>query len=193
MTEMLEHATFEVDDIECRVKDEWNYVSLRAVPYEQEIALTPSRSEVFARGAFATATKGAGRVPFTLGHPLTPLERNQGDRIIGVMSSATDGADAFRADFKMARTARADEARALIEVGALREVSVGFSRTKGGTQTIQRDGGVLNRHIRAGLDHVALVRSGAYGDGAQVEAVRDDLMRIADLREILALRKLRVS
>jgi HK97 family phage prohead protease len=181
----MELVSFDVEDLELREADGHRYVAVKAVPYEREIALTATRSEVFSKGAFAGAAKATGRIPLAFGHP-TPLQRAQGDRLIGVMSSALDGPDGFRAEMKLAKTPLAEEALALVDVGALRQVSVGFRRIQGATQTIDRGNGrTLDRHHRAGLDHIALVRDGAYGEDAMVEAVRDDLMRLADLAAMI--------
>lgn len=181
----VELVTFAVDDLEMREADGWRYVAVKAVPYEHQIDLTPTRSEVFSRGALAGAAKATGRIPMTFGHP-TPLQRAQGERIVGVMSSAVDSPESFRVEARMAKTPLAEEALALVEVGALRQVSVGFRKIQGGTQVTKLDNGrTLERHHRVGLDHVALVRDGAYGDEAAVEAVRDALLHLADVEAVL--------
>jgi hypothetical protein len=192
MTTEVEFGTFAIDDLEQREKDGWHYVALRAVPYDHPIELTASRSEVFVRGALAEAATALGRVPFTRGH-VPPAKRASGEGVVGVMSSARDGTDAFRAEMKMVKSPLAEETLSLLDVGVLSDVSIGFRRTKGGTQTVAlKDGKTLDKHMKVGLDHIALLRDGygAYGAAAQVEAVRDDLMRLADLRTMLASRGL---
>jgi phage head maturation protease len=184
MTVEVEYQQWVVDDLEQRVSpDGYHYVGLRLVPYEVETALTPTMSEVFTRGALADVPPG--RVSVTLGHPPRD-QRANGANIIGVLASTTDGPTHMRGEAKLANTPEAERARALIDVGALRQVSIGFRRQKGGTQSTQRpNGATLIRHHRVGLDHVALLRDGAYGDEAAVESVRDDVMRGAELADIL--------
>jgi len=85
-------------------------------------------------------------------------------------------------EFRISKTEAGDEALELIRDGVLTNLSVGFQPLKD-----EKRGGVTNR-IKAHLAEVSLVTFGAYGDAANIVAVRSELEKpnLASIQEIVS-------
>lgn len=154
---------------------------MRAVPWDQEATIGPNTVELFDRGAFNAQVPAAHRVPFTLGHPKEGMKLN--DYLIGRFLSMTPDDDGLNVEARVARTTAGEEALQLYADGVLDEVSIGFRDL--GTKETRRGVTRVLRRMKAHLDHLALVPSGAYGQvGAKVLAMRDTTgPTLADLQE----------
>ena len=144
-------------------------LAIRAVPWDTEIRIGQEEFESFDSRAFNTQLRAATRVPLTLSHP------REGDiltnSLIGNLQSMEVGEDGLHVVARVASSTVATEALTLVNDGVLDEVSIGFVDVKH-QRTARPGGGFLLRRLAARLDHVALVRAGAYGQGAKVLAVR---------------------
>jgi HK97 family phage prohead protease len=156
----------------------------RLVPYESPVELWDGVWEVFSRGALSAAVKDPGRVKVRgVDH-----ERS----VIGMASELTDRTDGLWGTFRLAGTAAAQEARALMDGGFVDELSIEFQQLpKQRTITERDDGSMLIRHDRARLLGVAPAGHGAYGRGATVVSVRSLDLDGARQRELAILRALR--
>jgi len=117
--------------------------------------------ETFERGALHDVDPA--RVPLTATHP-----RDAGTLPIGVTLSIDERADAAWGSWRVSATTLGDEVLALARDGVPLGLSVGFIEVPGGSRWLSRDRVV---RTRAQLDHVAVVRVGAYA-GAEVVGVR---------------------
>jgi uncharacterized protein len=132
------------------------------LPYGVEARIGPYTIETFERGAF-TGTEPA-RVPLTATHP-----RDGGTLPIGVTTELRDESDALWGAWHVSDTTLGNEVLALARDGVPLGLSVGFEEVAGGSQWNPTRTRVVR--TRAALDHVAIVRRGAY-TGARVAAVR---------------------
>jgi HK97 family phage prohead protease len=118
--------------------------------------------EVFERGALADADPA--RVPLTATHP-----KDNQTLPIGVTVELRDESDALHGAWHVSKTALGDEVLELALDGVPLGLSVGFLEVAGGSRW-SPDRRRVTR-TRAALDHVAVVRVGAYA-GAGVQGVR---------------------
>jgi uncharacterized protein len=118
--------------------------------------------ETFERGALADADPA--RVPLTATHP-----RDNQTLPIGVTVELEERADAAYGAWRVSKTALGDEVLSLAADGVPLGLSVGFVEVPGGSRW-SADRRRVTR-TRAALDHVAVVRVGAYA-GAGVQGVR---------------------
>jgi HK97 family phage prohead protease len=118
--------------------------------------------ETFERGALAGVDPG--RVPLTATHP-----RDAQQLPIGVTTELEERADAAWGAWRVSKTALGDEVLSLAADGVPLGLSVGFVEMPGGSRW-SADRRRVTR-TRAALDHVAVVRVGAYR-GAEVVGVR---------------------
>jgi HK97 family phage prohead protease len=138
-----------------------------AVPYKKAMRLDDDTVEQFGDAPFADQMpawrmgRDYHRVPFARDH--LPL----GGTLIGATKLLRDDAAGLYGEWRVAKSPAGDEALALWEVGALRELSVGFY------ERLNRilSNGVVER-VRAHLFEVALVLEGAYGELATAQGVR---------------------
>jgi HK97 family phage prohead protease len=118
--------------------------------------------ETFERGALADVDPA--RVPLTARHP-----RDAQELPIGVTVELQERDDAAWGAWRVSKTAIGDEVLSLAADGVPLGLSVGFVELPGGSRW-SADRRRVTR-TRAALDHVAVVRQGAYR-GAQVVGVR---------------------
>jgi HK97 family phage prohead protease len=118
--------------------------------------------EVFERGALADVEAAA--VPLTARHP-----RDNETLPIGVGVELRDEADAAHGAWHVSDTEAGNEVLALARDGVPLSLSIGFVPAPGGSRWTQDRSRVTR--TRAALDHVAVVRRGAYR-GAAVLGVR---------------------
>lgn len=105
------------------------------------------------------------------GQNVALLEQHATDRMPIGRAVAWDKTPAgLMADFLLARTARADEARTLAEDGFVTGFSVGFIPVR--TRNLELDGRPLRERVEVRLDHVGFVRNPAYDD-ARLVSVRE--------------------
>lgn len=137
---------------------------LKALPYEVEADLGFA-SEVFARGAFAAAT----RAPDRLG-----LWHEHGGPQVGRGIEAEDRKDGFWFRAKLSRGQAAQDMASMIEDGLLKDASVEFKPMADWLDVSYDQAGKLHlRHRRGHMRGAAVVFEGAYGNSAFVESVRD--------------------
>jgi len=162
-------ATFEV-----RGEGDGRTIVGIAVPYDVEQRINPGLVEVFRKGVFRDVTRAANRVKLLFQHKTdTPIGR-------ATMLEERDGG--LYGEFRISKTEAGDEALELIRDGVLSNLSVGFQPLKD-----EKRGGVVNR-IRAHLAEVSLVTFGAYGDAANIVAVRQEIEKpnLASIEQIVA-------
>jgi HK97 family phage prohead protease len=119
-------------------------------------------TEVFERGALADVDPAT--VPLTVRHP-----RDNEQLPVGVTTSLEERADAAWGSWRVSKTAAGDELLELARDQVPLGLSVGFIEVPGGSRW-SPDRKRVTR-TRAQLDHVAVVRVGAY-QGAAVAGVR---------------------
>lgn len=132
-----------------------------AVPYGKPQRIDERLTEQFARGAFKHQIKAAHRVKFAREHMAL------GGSLIGRLDVMRDDASGLYIEARVAKTPLGDETLALLEDGALNDLSIGF-RTR---QDRRLPGNVIER-VTADLREVSVVLEGAYGEGAMVAALR---------------------
>jgi uncharacterized protein len=120
--------------------------------------------ETFERGALADADPA--RVPLTALHP-----KDNQQLPIGVTVELEERDDAAWGAWRVSDTALGNEVLALARDGVPLGLSVGFMEMPGGSRWSPDRRRVVR--TRAQLDHIAIVRKGAYA-GAQVAAIRAD-------------------
>ena len=159
--------------LEVRAEGDGRTIVGIAVPYDVEQRITPSLVEVFRKGVFRDVTRAANRVKLLFQHKTdTPIGR-------AIMLEERDGG--LYGEFRISKTEAGDEALELIRDGVLSNLSVGFQPLKD-----ERRGGVVNR-IKAHLAEVSLVTFGAYGDAANIVAVRQEIEKpnLNSVKELL--------
>jgi phage head maturation protease len=125
--------------------------------------------ESFERGALADADPA--RIPLTATHP-----RDNQQLPIGVTVELEERDDAAWGAWRVSKTALGDEVLSLAADGVPLGLSIGFMEVAGGSRW-SADRRRVTR-TRALVDHVAVVRRGAYV-GAQVVGVRSDPEHVA--------------
>jgi uncharacterized protein len=160
----LEVRTLEAAALEIREEADGHHLIGIVAPWRATYEFAPGVTEEFAPGVFdkSVAERGEGRIPL--------LEQHAQDRHpVGQSVSFTKTPEGLVADFRLARTARGEEARQLALDGMVGGLSVGFRPLRNKTE--ERDG---RRHIirlEAKLDHVGLVTQPAYAE-ARILSVR---------------------
>jgi len=144
-----------------QVRDDGRTLEGVAIPYGQEAQIIEHRArytEVFAPGAFANAAAH----PLMVTHPRTGAELP-----IGVSVELHDEADGLHGAWHVSDVEVGNEVIVLVRDGVPLGLSVGFVE---GVSRWNRDRTRVER-VTAALDHVAVVRQGAYA-GARITAVR---------------------
>jgi len=108
--------------------------------------------EQFARGAFKADVQRAGEVELTATHP-----RSDAELPIGITVTLTDLEDGLHGEWRISQTTFGDDVLQLVKDKALRSLSAGFVEGRN-----QWTGNTAVLRLSASLDHVALVRRGAY-------------------------------
>jgi hypothetical protein len=176
------NRTVEVAGFEIREDDDGHHLVGIVAPFG---ALYDAGAylERFSPTAFdKTIAERGSRVPL--------LEQHATDRMpIGRAARWEKTNDGLIADFLLARTQRADEARSLAMDGFVTGFSVGFIPIR--TQTSEINGKPLRTRTEVALDHVGFVRNPAYAE-AQLLSVRsydpddaDQVPRLAKYRHLL--------
>lgn len=160
MSEMITRGF--TPDLEVRSSGDGRTVEGLCVPYGRRQRIHEGLTEQFARGAFASQVRAPNRVKFSRDHLV------YGGTLIGRAVELRDDPAGLWGAFRVAATSAGDETLALVENGALDELSIGFRERQNRTLP---DGTV--ERLRADLIEVSLVLEGAYGRKATVSAVRE--------------------
>lgn len=137
-----------------------------AVPYLRRQRIDENLVEQFHPGAFDHQIR-EGRPT----HPVffTRDHLAHGGRVIGKALELRNDSRGLWGAFRVSATAEGDETLALVGDGVLSQLSVGFRAAPGG-DFIEPDGTVTR--TRADLREVSIVLAGAYGEAAEILAVR---------------------
>jgi len=147
--------------LEVRAEGDGRTVIGIAVPYDVEQRISPGLVEVFRKGVFRDVVRAANRVKLLFQHKT--------DAPIGRAIMLEERDEGLYGEFRISKTEAGDEALELIRDGVLSNLSVGFQPLRD-----EKRGGVVNR-IKAHLAEVSLVTFGAYGDAANIVAVRNEI------------------
>lgn len=155
----IETRAYETD-LEIRKDGDGRTIVGIVVPYDVEQRIHHGLTEVFRRGAFQRVIPNAHRVKLLVSHDAQALP-------IGRATLLREEAGGLYGEFRISKGSRSDDILELVRDGALSEFSIGFQPIKDN----RRPDGVVER-IAAHLAEVSLVTFGAYGQAAQVAAVR---------------------
>jgi len=173
--EKMENRNYSVN-LELRANSDGRTIFGIAVPYNKEQRITSTMVEVFRKGVFSEVIKAPHRVKLLRGHG----ENN----VLGRATLLKETDDGLYAEFKISKTRAGDEALALVQDGALDQLSVGFMPIK----NKKRPDGVMER-LKAHLAEVSLVTFGAYGELAAITGMREGqpqlTPRLDEARKIL--------
>lgn len=159
MTEMLYRSYG--SELELRKTGDGRTIYGIAVPYKKAMRVSDGVVEQFGTDPFPEQIRAPFRIPFA--HDHLPL----GGTLIGATKMLRNDTAGLYGEWRVAKSPAGDNALALFEVGALRDLSVGFR------EKLNRNlpNGVVER-VRGTLFEVALVLEGAYGELAQALGVR---------------------
>ena len=173
--EKMENRNYSVN-LELRANSDGRTIFGIAVPYNKEQRITSTMVEVFRKGVFSEVIKAPHRVKLLRGHG----ENN----VLGRATLLKETDDGLYAEFKISKTRAGDEALALVQDGALDQLSVGFMPIK----NKKRPDGVMER-LKAHLAEVSLVTFGAYGELASITGMGEGkpqlTPRLDEARKIL--------
>jgi HK97 family phage prohead protease len=170
---MMETRNYDAT-LELRADGDGRTVVGIAVPYDVEQRIGSNLVEVFRKGVFRDVTRAANRVKL--------LYQHKTDAPIGRAVMLEEREEGLYGEFRISKTEAGDEALELIRDGVLSNLSVGFQPLKD-----EKRGGIVNR-IKAHLAEVSLVTFGAYGDAANIVAVRQEIEKpnLASIEAIVA-------
>jgi hypothetical protein len=131
------------------------------VPYGQPVRIDSQLVEQFAVGAFRHQMRAANRVKLGREHIML------GGELIGAGQQMEDRPEGLWMAMRVATTRTGDDTLALVDSGALDELSIMFRER----QNRKLGGGVIER-VKADLIEVAIVLEGAYGRLATVTGIR---------------------
>lgn len=158
----IETRTVELEALELREDDDGHHLVGIVAPWHATYD-AGDYVEQFAKTVFdKSITERGNKIPLLEQH-----DRNR--HPIGMSATWEKTGDGLVADFRFARTGRADEARQLAADGMVTGLSVAFHPIRNKVET--RDGRKHVLRLEGRLDHVGLVTAPAYDD-AQVLAVR---------------------
>jgi len=159
-TNEVEQRLYQMD-FEVRNQATERIVAGIVVPYGVEQKINRSLTEVFMPGAFAAVTRAPNRVKFLAAHNSDTLPIGRGTLL-------REEPRGLYGEFYVSRTQRGDEVLELIEDGTLDQFSIGFVPLRDN----RRPDGVVER-VKAHLVETSIVTTGAYGEKAMVESVRE--------------------
>jgi len=158
----VETRTVELAGLELREDDDGHHLVGIVAPWQATYD-AGDYVETFGRNVFDKTIQERGdRIPLLEQH-------DRGRNPIGMAASWEKTADGLVADFRLARTARGDEARQLALDGMVTGLSVGFVPIRNRTEKVAGRNHVTR--LEARLDHVGFVTQPAYKE-AQVVSVR---------------------
>lgn len=161
--------TFTPPDISVRSGGDGRTIHGIAVPWDYPVRVDERLNEEFAPGTFnhQIPVVRAGRVGFEREHV------QLGGTLIGPVREIKNDAAGLYFEARASHTPAGDETLELVRDGALRDISVGFRERRNG-QVMRNDPkfGDVTRRTKADLIGIAVVRSGAYGAGAQITGTR---------------------
>ena len=158
----LETRTIELAGIELRDDDDGHHLVGIVAPWHSTYD-TGRYIEKFGQSVFDKSIAERGdRIPLLEAH-------NRDRNPIGMAVKWEKTNHGLVADFRLARTARGEEARTLALDGMVTGLSVGFHPIRNKTTTVE--GRQQIERLEARLDHVGFVTAPAYAE-AQVVAVR---------------------
>jgi HK97 family phage major capsid protein len=174
----FERVSIDVDDGDVQVRSaSKREIEMRLLPWDTVVE-TKFGPEEFRRGSMAdTPDDGLflmgleHEAHFGIGQAGEPVMTRHA---VGRSSRFWEADDGPRAIFKVARTAAGDDNLALAEDRIYSGVSIEFQTVPGGTVYEKRGGRKVRVHNKVVPTGAALVRKGAYGDGAAVLSVRTD-------------------
>ena len=183
MTDVL-HRAF-TTDLQVRAEGDGRVLYGRLLPWNVEAHVfepTVGRVviETFERGSLADVD--AATVPLTARHP-----RDNETLPIGVTIELRDEADAAHGAWHVSDTEAGNEVLALARDGVPLSLSVGFVPAPGGSRWTHNRSRVTR--TRAALDHIAIVRRGAFRGAAVVGVRAADRPALAMPRATLARRR----
>ena len=155
----IETRAYELD-LEVRGTGDGRTICGICVPYDRPQRINAALTEVFRMGAFANVTRAAHRVKMLVGHDAQALP-------VGRATLLKEDTAGLYGEFRVSKTNRGDEILALVEDGALNQLSIGFQPLK----DRRAADGTIER-ISAHLAEVSLVTFGAYGEAAAVVGMR---------------------
>ena len=160
----LETRTIELAGIEIREEEDGHFLRGIVAPFHSTYD-TGRYIEKFGQSVFDKSIAERGdRIPLLEQH-----DRGRNPIGMAVGSSWEKTNDGLVADFRLARTARGEEARTLALDGMVTGLSVGFHPIRNKTTTVE--GRQQIERLEARLDHVGFVTAPAYSE-AQVVSVR---------------------
>lgn len=148
-------------DLEIRSDGDGRTIRGIAVPWNKAVRIDSRLVEQFANGAANHQLRAPNRLAFAREH------LNRGGTLIGPTKMLRNDAAGLYFEARASRTPMGDETVELVRDGALRHISVGFRERRNRSLP----GGVVER-VRADFFEIAVVRAGAYGDGASITGVR---------------------
>lgn len=181
----LTALTRAIDVCELEVRSDGRTLEGTVLPWNQPASIIEPGGryvEVFVRGAFADAKPDS--IPLTRMHP-----RDGRDLPIGVTVELDDQPARLRGAWHVSDVELGNEVLALAKDRVPLALSVGFIELPNGNRWNHNRTRV--ERVCAQLDHIAVVRSGAY-PGAKVEAVRhaqDDTEASTPLLSLARLRR----
>jgi HK97 family phage prohead protease len=164
-TELLTRA-FDVSDLAVRAKgagSDGRTVFGIAVPYNAPQYIHDGLTEEFVRGAFSHQLNAAHRVRLSAEHV------QLGGAMIGAARVLEERDEGLYFEARVSPTTVGNDTLALVQDGALRQVSIGFRERPGGS--VRTEQGAIRR-TGADLFEIALVMEGAYGEQAELVGVR---------------------
>lgn len=158
----MEYRTF-APDLELRRGGDGRTIVGIAVPWDVIQPIDDRLTEVWRSGAFDHQLRAANRVRFANGHV------DLGGKMIGGATLLRNDAAGLYGEWRVSKTRDGDEALELYNDGFLRQLSIGFRRRPGGDRYMP--GGITER-ISANLFEVAMEHEGAFGEAAEILALR---------------------
>jgi HK97 family phage prohead protease len=177
-------------DTELEVRESERTITGVAVPYGQRVQIGTYWEE-FAPGAFDITRMIDTPPPLTATHPRSgnalPIgPRSGNDLPIGVTVGMQNDQVGLIGTWKISKTELGNDVLELIKDRAIKALSIGFIPLPGGDRWSPDSSSVVR--VKADLDHVAVVRVGAY-PGALISSLRASDLDNIQVRLRLARRR----